>query len=378
MLATAASWPSTVGVGSARYWSPSYHLRIAAFVATNELVRGSYLFVDFFFVLSGFIISAVYRDRVGNRSGVIEFLLKRIGRLWPVHLVTLVAMLSLMLAMALVRHWRGSAPFEAPASGERLLANVLLLNGWGIPGFTSINFPSWTISCELLVYGLFALITFRWGRSSSAWLTIAAISATLLFFLSPRFMDVTDALGVARCAYGFALGVVANALFRSRNDRRMRCATCLEWLALAGTFAFVTLAHDTVASLLAPLVFVTVVLVFAFEAGAVSAVARSPILRSLGTLSFTIYMCHYVVYFGVYQVAWAFHRVGPNGIDTGGDLLGIVVAASYLGTVVLTASCLHRWVEEPWRRRFYAAAERCAARFVTKTESANRGAGRSG
>ena len=341
-----------------------YHLRIDAVVATNELVRGSYLFVDFFFVLSGFIISSVYRDRVGTRSGVVEFLLKRIGRLWPVHLVTLVAMLSLMLAMALVRHRRGSAPFEAPASGGRLLANVLLSNGWGIPGFASINFPSWTISCELLVYGLFALITFRWGRSSAVWLTIAAISAALLFFLSPRFMDVTDVLGVARCAYGFALGVVANAVFRSWNGRGMRCATYLEWLALAGTFAFVTVAHDTMASLLAPLVFVTVVLVFAFEAGAVSAWARSPILWSFGTLSFTIYMCHYVVYFGVYQMAWALHRVGPNGIDTGGDLLGTIVAAGYLGAVVFTASCLHRWVEEPWRRRFYAAAQRCAARFA--------------
>lgn len=355
-----------------------YHLRIEAFVATNELVRGSYLFVDFFFVLSGFIISSVYRDRVATRSGVVEFLLKRVGRLWPVHLVTLAAMLSLMLAMSLARHWRSSAPFEAPASVERLIANLLLMNGWGIPGFTSINFPSWTISCELLVYALFALITFRWGRSSAAWLTMAAASAAILFFWSPRFMDVTDVLGVARCAYGFGLGVVANAVFRFWNRKGLRWATGFEWLALAGTFAFVTLAHDSGASLLAPAVFFVVVLVFAFEAGAVSALARSPVLKSLGTLSFTIYMCHYVVYFGVYQVAWMLRRVGPNGIDTSGNLVGLVVAAGYLGAVVLTASCLHRWVEEPWRRRFYAAAQRCAGRFAPKTEKGRASAGRSG
>jgi peptidoglycan/LPS O-acetylase OafA/YrhL len=37
-----------------------YHVPVTAFVFLNPLVRGSFLFVDFFFVLSGFVISFTY------------------------------------------------------------------------------------------------------------------------------------------------------------------------------------------------------------------------------------------------------------------------------------------------------------------------------
>jgi len=45
----------------------------------------TWLFVDFFFVLSGFVISHAYFQRLDNTNELASFLIKRIGRLWPLH-----------------------------------------------------------------------------------------------------------------------------------------------------------------------------------------------------------------------------------------------------------------------------------------------------
>ncbi|HEY2889571.1 MAG TPA: acyltransferase family protein [Dongiaceae bacterium] len=61
------------------------HLGDAAFI------RHSYLFVDFFFVLSGFVIAHAYADRLHDATDLRAFALRRIGRLWPLHAAVLVA-----------------------------------------------------------------------------------------------------------------------------------------------------------------------------------------------------------------------------------------------------------------------------------------------
>ena len=49
-------------------------------------VRNSYLFVDFFFVLSGFVIAHAYADKITDARSALTFALRRFGRLWPLHI----------------------------------------------------------------------------------------------------------------------------------------------------------------------------------------------------------------------------------------------------------------------------------------------------
>ena len=354
-----------------------YHLPIDAWVHFNPIVRGSYLFVDFFFVLSGFVIGKTYAGRLRDGPSVVEFLLKRVGRLWPVHLATLLCLLALLMAANLVRHLFGSTPLEAPTTVPRFLINAFLLNGLGIEGLDSINVPSWSISCELMVYGLFC-VSLLAGRSSLAlWLVTAAVCAALIARYSPIFMDASNAYGIARCVYGFAFGLAAKATYERLADR-YRPGTWGELLAIAAVLAFVVLCHDSVWSILAPVVFYAVVLVFSLESGRVSNVMRQAPFRFLGRLSFALYMSHFVVMMALLQLAFTLRRVHPGRhgltlIDAGGEVGGMLLTAAYLVLVVVAAWITHLWVEEPCRKRSYEWARAIRLRLLARRASSRTG-----
>ncbi|MEO8702134.1 MAG: acyltransferase, partial [Kofleriaceae bacterium] len=76
------------------------HLSITNVLHANEFVRHGARFVDFFFVLSGFVIAHAYRERLAR--GVAEarrFLWRRVGRLWPLHIAILLALIGAEVAI---------------------------------------------------------------------------------------------------------------------------------------------------------------------------------------------------------------------------------------------------------------------------------------
>ena len=63
---------------------------------TRLLLRNGGLFVDFFFVLSGFVIAATYGDRLAQGFSLLRYAVLRLGRVWPLHIVMVLAGLSLV------------------------------------------------------------------------------------------------------------------------------------------------------------------------------------------------------------------------------------------------------------------------------------------
>src|SRR5258708_27828356 len=85
-------WRGIAALLVALYHSPFYgHLYGV------PLVRNAYLFVDLFFVLSGFVISHAYADRLADGKSVLVFLIRRFGRLWPLHTAVLAAFIRIEL-----------------------------------------------------------------------------------------------------------------------------------------------------------------------------------------------------------------------------------------------------------------------------------------
>ena len=63
------------------------HINSVSHISESSFVRQSWLFVDFFFVLSGFVIAFTYLDKIESKAALVEFAIRRFGRVWPLHAV---------------------------------------------------------------------------------------------------------------------------------------------------------------------------------------------------------------------------------------------------------------------------------------------------
>ncbi|MDB5881015.1 MAG: acyltransferase [Ramlibacter sp.] len=334
------------------------HFAVASHVVGSAFVNGSYLFVDFFFVLSGFVIAANYHQRLLEGFGLTRFMLLRWGRLYPLHVAVLCAYIGYkMLQLAVPSLASPSAPpFSTPDDSLGALGiNLLLMQGLGIYDFPNWNVPSWSISAEFFAYLVFAalLTTLR----KRLWIALAAavvLGPVILALFSHTYMDAAYDLGFVRCLYGFAAGVLC---WHAHKRWTLKSGTLLELVALAAVVAFISTTAYSVASYAAPYLFAGVVVVYARQAGAVSRLLQHRAFLLLGMLSYSIYMVHWFVVGRIYSVA-KLAKVNLLAINPWiGDLLFIAFMS-----VVVGISCLtFRFVEQPGRRWSRQLAERLDA-----------------
>jgi peptidoglycan/LPS O-acetylase OafA/YrhL len=126
-------------------------------------VAKGYLWVEFFFALSGFVLTYVYASRVQEfwrGRAYFAFLKARLARLYPLHLF----MLFVILAMVIVLRWlaaRGGyvsiydEPYHPINTWPSFIANLFLVQAWNIFPYLSWNGASWFVSVEWLLCLLF-------------------------------------------------------------------------------------------------------------------------------------------------------------------------------------------------------------------------------
>jgi len=375
-----------------------FHLDAYSHFYDVPFLRNAWLFVDFFFVLSGFVIAANYQQRLLDGFGVGRFLLLRLGRLYPLHF----AMLALFVGVELLKLLRRelvpaavwslnpvapfSTPHEAPGT---IVANLLLVQSLHLFDFLTWNVPSWSISTEFYTYIGFAACVVALRRR--AWMAMAlALTAgpVLIAILSERNMATLNDWGIIRCAYGFSAGVLAWHVYRRSNDRLARwlSGSAVELAALGLAVAFVGTAGTGPASIAAPYLFALVVLVFAFERGIASAVLRLRPLVFLGTVSYSIYMTHAFIERCWRDAAFAlekhwqihaFTHRDIGGQDTAffGTQLwhGDIAYLAYLAMVIAASVLTYRWIEKPgreWARRIASRGSRGAGAAPEPTRDA--------
>ncbi len=329
------------------------HLNTTGILATGARAWHASRLVDFFFVLSGFVIAHAYRDSLAE-GRVGSFLLRRVGRLWPLH----IAMLFLLAAMAVagariglhVKGWDVSA----------LPANVTLTHAWGFLDRRTWNGPSWSISTEMLAYLLYALMAWRIRGPAldAAAAIVMAAAVTMVVAVAPEGMGSTEDFGAARCLYGFMAGALGNSLWRAGLRPRG------ELPALLAAIAVVAWLPNAAAILIIP-VFVWTILVFASDAGAVSRALGRSFPQMLGRVSYSIYMVHYAIDVGlmtILLVATPLVRQ-VNGVATVVAHWWIADAISlfYLAAVVLVANVTYAAIETPGRRLFHLRREKVPA-----------------
>jgi peptidoglycan/LPS O-acetylase OafA/YrhL len=345
-----------------------YHFHGYGPIYTSGLVRNSYLFVDFFFVLSGFVIAWNYARKLGDWPGVKRFLILRLGRVYPLHLF----MLLCFVAYETLRLLSHPEAFTGPNAPSAVLTNLFLLQSMGMHDGLTWNGPSWSISTEWWTYVTFALVCVWLGMRNWVIVATALVAPLALLHLSHTGMDTTFDWGFIRCLFGFALGVACWRIYSFAPPDRSRLSTGVMTLAegavVVAVVAFVSTAGTSPLSFMAPFVFAVAVLVFAAESGWLSRLFHSRPLKWLGTVSYSIYLTHFFV---VLIFPSVIKRVLGVDLWTGMPLEGgqwiiaygrnafegTVAYALALALTFAFSAFTYRWVETPgreWTRRWLA------------------------
>ncbi len=275
----------------------------------DAVVAKGYIWVEFFFALSGFILVHVYGARAAafwrDRRVYGDFLKARLARLYPLHLFMLLAILAKIVGLRALAAAGGyppiyDVPYQPINTWPTFVANLFLVQAWNIFPYLSWNGAAWFVSVEFLLCLLFPIyLVLSRGGLLRAVLLIAVGAATLdvLARTSGHGLDITFHNGIFRGMAGFAIGVGLAMLYR--RAMALGAARLPEGLFTLAQTACVLLLLDAIyrsewahkpSDIYVALAMDLLILALAFDRGVVARVLQTRPLLMLGEWSYAIYM----------------------------------------------------------------------------------------
>jgi peptidoglycan/LPS O-acetylase OafA/YrhL len=312
------------------------------------------LFVDLFFVVSGYVIASQYLGKADAPGAVLRFLWRRLARIYPLHLATLA--FYIVIAVAL---YFGLAKTDNPARYplHDIPAQLLLLHALDGERLT-FNFPSWSLSAEMFCYLGFPIVALFLAPRRR--MVVALVC--LLMVANTVYASATDTGpwaewinkgGVFRALPGFSLGI---ACYLYRNEiARWPAIPGLLVVALVGFAVFGWLLPE-----MAGLIAVYAIAVLAIQSDSAQ---RSSLLTRLhldrgSAYTYSCYMLHI-------PIATVVLTFGARFADAhavpGGKLALLPVAVAVLAVASIVS---YHFFETPLRRYLNAVFDRNVTRDI--------------
>lgn len=326
----------------------------AIFVLTRHTVAywqieffRSYLAVDLFFVLSGFVIAFAYDEKI--RSGAMpfkKFFTIRLIRLYPVFLLSVFITGTLLLVKNLILHNPDSPTLSQ--IGMMVLSSSFFLPLYlpGVAALFPINGVFWSLFFELLANFIYAAIRPLISSNILVVMILASTVALVFSSFSHGSLDVGYTWGLLEILGGFSRSIfgifTGLLLYMHRNMLLSMLRFKLSpWLALA--IISIILASPSYGQLDWVIDLLIVVLVFPilvlYLANGETTKFQKPLLI-LGAASYPIYVLHG-------SIAQAINFVFKGWIEKTAPLSGLIL----VGVLIILSVLIEKIYDLPIRRR---------------------------
>ena len=328
-----------------------------------DFINHGYLAVDFFFMLSGFVIGYAYDDRWGKSLTTSKFFRRRLIRLHPMVMMgALIGAISFLLTG--MERWDSS-------HSTLLLTLIALICSWlmipALPGMPRevrgngemfpLNGPCWSLFFEYIGNILYALIIRRLSTRTLAWLT-ALLCGTLTWFAVTDqsgygsigvgcTIDTTNLLGgTLRMLCPLTIGLFMSRIYKPIKNVRGAFWTCAILLLLLFHVPFIdsgsTLSHNGIFEAICIICVFPAIIWFA-ASGKTTDKVSTRVCNFLGDISYPLYIVHYPLMYAFYlwlikTQLYTFAETWPLALAT--------VACS----ICIAWLCL-RFYDEPIRRK---------------------------
>lgn len=285
-----------------------------------ETFNHGYLGVDFFFMLSGFVISYSYDDRWSKGLTTGNFFKRRLIRLHPMVVMgAIIGTISFLIGGSL--RWDGTqTPFGWVMMA--MLMGMFLLPAWPGAGYDvrgngemySLNGPTWSLFFEYLGNVLYALFIRKLsGRGlailaavlgvAMGWFAVADVSGYGMIGVGWTLDAVNFLGGLARMLFPFTLGMVLARNFKPLKVRG------IFWIAIAVLFVLFSVPYIPACGeicLNGAFEFLCILLLFPAiiwlgASGATTHKFSTATCKFLGDISYPLYVVHYPVMYLFYQ-----------------------------------------------------------------------------
>ncbi len=333
--------------GIAAWFIVFYHIRTGmdGYLPQSimDVLAKGYLAVDFFFLLSGFVIWLSYSARFATKGTgySLSFYWRRIARIWPLHVLILAATVAFVVVLILTgRDSQSSYPLQ------QLPLHIFLLQNWGLTDQLTWNHPAWSISTEMAAYLIFPILAVyaRWERFPTALLLvfIAGLIGTLYFYFEQfdyqTLGEDIPKTGLFRCLLQFTVGTIICVIWqRWRNDWQKAAYASLFSLI----FLILFLSENLAETFAIPMVFASLLLAMAIWAEARGNPLNNRMLHYFGEISYATYLVHFMLFIA-FKIIF---------VDDPGNISPIYIGLFITLTFAVSAALYH-WIEKPGQRLF--------------------------
>ncbi len=330
-------------------WVLLYHLSkelfllLPATVVLAPAIEAGHLAVPGFFVLSGYVLWINYESWFSDFQfqRTYRFLLHRFARLYPVHIVTLLATLAMVIGGSV-------SGIEFPKnlySPGYFFRNLLLIHTW-VPHFHfNWNYPSWSISSEWFAYLCFpsiCLLLHQIKETKAAFAAASVSALTIVLFamfgkgLLFREMLLVVPLFSMGCCLGLLLGHRASPVHRSYVPECILLGVfCAPFLV--GVNRLQIVEHLLLAGLVGSLGWIK---------SSASIVWTNRLGKWIGDISYSLYMCHFLV------IKVANQLVPLHSLSQSSFSMRFLTFVSYLIVIFGLSWTTYIVVERPCQRFF--------------------------
>jgi peptidoglycan/LPS O-acetylase OafA/YrhL len=328
----------------------------AVLSAYSYFFQNGYLAVDLFFILSGFIMTHVYLERFSagvSKSNYWQYLRARFARIYPLHLFTLLVLIGLQ---SIELYLANPTAFTGKFNLLALFANVFMLQAFALncpPLFwcdTFWNEPAWSISVEFVIYAvfpfsLFAILKNKPRTDGIVYIITLIASLLLIRFTRNNLDNIIGIPSIARCGLECILGVITYKIYRRQQAQRFLNTNRL---GIVATVWIAVIMHNWSDELrgfhdwaILP-AFSLLILSIADRSHSLGmSMINSPLLLYLGSISYSVYMVHWVL-ISIGKALWLEQDFTKTQ--------SILALGLFLPIVILTASLTYRFVEMPLRQ----------------------------
>lgn len=355
-----------------------FHINIICFALApwdspfGHFIQKGYLWVDFFFLLSGFIMMHVYSESFGHsiKENFKKFLHSRFARIYPLHLFSFLCMVAYYFwyqANFTMRPEDYAYTFNMKA----ILSNFFLIHSMDIHKSLTWNSASWSISVEWWMYVIFPFILIPF-RKITDWKKIFVFFGVIagylfiIYYLHPltaatngstdphtkNILDVTYDYGFIRCFFGFLFGMLLYELYRFGWGRQHLNKNIVWILAMV---SIVTVMTIPMSDLIPVMIFAILILVSVYAEGIGKRILNLRPLTYLGNISYSLYLMHLPIMFFLLNYLKRFPRIKLDNPDWRTAWL---YASIYLAIVILVSILTYHFIEIPMRRQINRLADK--------------------